>query len=965
MRPLHLTVSAFGPYAGVVEIPMEELGSSGLYLITGDTGAGKSTIFDAICFALYGTASGPNKEAYMFRSKYADADTPTYVTLRFKHAAGEYCVTRNPEYMRPMKNKDGFTRRMADAELTMPDGKVITKVKAVNTAIEELLGIDRNQFSQISMLAQGDFLKLLFADTKDRITIFRELFKTQNYLTLQNRLDEKRKEIYGQVEDGRKSIRQYIRSIRTDRDDVLSLEVEKAKKDQMTIEDVLALLNELISKDSEVKKELSKEQRQIRTELEQVNMRIGAAEALEKAKKDMLAAQKKLEEEKTKSPKLQNAFNEAKDALSEKQKLEKEANKIENDMDRYDTADRLVKEIREMRREGELIQKKHVAYLKQQEEKTEALTKLKTEQESIKDAGIYLQKFQMQLEAISREESALKEISEDLEEWQKKEHKLLLLQDAYRKADRNFHHLNQIFEEMEQRYRDGQAGILAAKLKEGEACPVCGSLTHPALAELSDYVPTDAELERAKSDAGDARTLREKCSRETSGFRQGLETFVAALKKKISRLAEMEDLTEAQTLLFGDADRTAETRIRGKADDKRSEWSEGRTDKEAEEENLASAGKRVETLLDTCAIRKKNVRDSIQKETQKIERKSLLEKQIPEMESEIAKLGEMINNLMTSISEKGAREKEKQTQLAGIQANLTFVDKKTALLENERLIKKAEMIQKEYEGADQALTKHENNMTKLQAEIAAQQDLIRNSKVENPEQDRERQAELKKAQNECAERGQSVGTRIENNRRIHAQISRQAEETASIENRLQLVRALSDTANGKLSGKEKIMLETYIQGTYFDRIINRANLRLMKMSDGQYELTRQKSAQNTKKQSGLDLGVIDHYNGTERSVKTLSGGESFLASLSLALGLSDEVQSSAGGIRIDTLFVDEGFGSLDPEALNMAYNALTGLTDGNRLVGIISHVAELKERIDRQIVVTKDRGNGSQIKMVV
>ena len=179
------------------------------------------------------------------------------------------------------------------------------------------------------------------------------------------------------------------------------------------------------------------------------------------------------------------------------------------------------------------------------------------------------------------------------------------------------------------------------------------------------------------------------------------------------------------------------------------------------------------------------------------------------------------------------------------------------------------------------------------------------------------------------------------------------------EKRYGYVSSLADTANGKLSGKEKIMLETYIQTTYFDRIIARANLRFMKMSDAQYELKRLEEASNNRSQSGLDLGVIDHYNGSQRSVKTLSGGESFMAALSLALGLSDEIQSSAGGIQIDTMFVDEGFGTLDSDSLELAYNALAGLTEGNRLVGIISHVSELKDKIDKQIVVTKEKSGGS------
>ena len=256
MRPINIKISAFGPYAGQVEIPMEQFGSQGLYLITGDTGAGKTTIFDAICFALFGAPSGPTRDASMFRSKYADPETATEVELTFLHGGKEYKVKRNPEYMRPSKRGDKFTKQTADAELIMPDNTVITKTKPVTEAIEELLGINKDQFSQIAMLAQGDFLKLLLAPTTERIGIFRELFKTQNYLTLQKRLDDKYKELYGQVQDEKKSIDQYISGIQVDRDDVLSIDVDKAKDGLMTIDDVVELLDKLTEKDRALKDKL-------------------------------------------------------------------------------------------------------------------------------------------------------------------------------------------------------------------------------------------------------------------------------------------------------------------------------------------------------------------------------------------------------------------------------------------------------------------------------------------------------------------------------------------------------------------------------------------------------------------------------------------------------------------------------------------------------------------------------------
>ena len=256
-------------------------------------------------------------------------------------------------------------------------------------------------------------------------------------------------------------------------------------------------------------------------------------------------------------------------------------------------------------------------------------------------------------------------------------------------------------------------------------------------------------------------------------------------------------------------------------------------------------------------------------------------------------------------------------------------------------------------------------ITELETQIKENEKTLEDAQEIDLQKELEKQKELQDEQRECIDQGKVISGRLSTNERTRTEISRKSSELTTIEEKLRWVKALSDTANGKLNGKDKVMLETYIQTTYFDRIISRANLRLITMSDGQYELTRLKEAGNVRSQSGLDLGVLDHYNGTQRSVKTLSGGESFMASLSLALGLSDEVQSSAGGIQIDTMFVDEGFGTLDSESLDTAYKALAGLTEGNRLVGIISHVGELKERIDKQIVVTKDIKDGSSVKIVV
>ena len=297
--------------------------------------------------------------------------------------------------------------------------------------------------------------------------------------------------------------------------------------------------------------------------------------------------------------------------------------------------------------------------------------------------------------------------------------------------------------------------------------------------------------------------------------------------------------------------------------------------------------------------------------------------------------------------------------LKELKETLEFESKKAALERIKELDKESKALSKAFDDAKKSLDKAEKAVYSLEADISSNSRTIEKSDQVDVDKEKERQTELKGRQSENIRDAKTVSGRAVTNEDIRKNIIKQSGSISAIEKELQWARALSDTANGKLKGKDKVMLETYIQMTYLDRIIERANLRLMTMSSGQYELIRLKEADNVKSQSGLDLGVIDHYNGSSRSVKTLSGGESFIASLSLALGLSDEVQASAGGIQIDTMFVDEGFGSLDADTLDQAYRALAGLTEGDRLVGIISHVADFRDRIDKQIVVTKKKSGGS------
>ena len=458
MRPLNLKLSAFGPYADEMSLPMKGLGESGLYLITGDTGAGKTTLFDAICYALFGEASGQNRTANMFRSKYASPETPTYVELTFSHNDKEYVIRRNPDYPRPAKRGDGTTLEKASAELHYPDGRIITRSNDVTRAVEELLGVNKDQFSQIAMIAQGDFLKLLLAGTDERIKIFRELFKTSYFLELQNRLDERYKEAYGKVQDGKKAINQYISGIQADKDDVLSIEAEKAVKGELPTADVMELLDKLIGTDNDRDEAVRKELDKINEELEQVNNRLGAAETLEKARKEMAAAGEELQEREPELKNLAEVFEKRKTALKDKSELEKSCATIQAELKNYDEVEALDKDLTEAAAAIDTSAGEIVRLSEGFEETRKDRDRVKGEYDALKDIGVQVEKAGTELEKARDNYSAMKELADELESYFEDEETCRRAQESYKKTDEIFAEQNRIYETMEQNFMDGQAG---------------------------------------------------------------------------------------------------------------------------------------------------------------------------------------------------------------------------------------------------------------------------------------------------------------------------------------------------------------------------------------------------------------------------------------------------------------------------------------------------------------------------
>lgn len=920
MRPIKLTISAFGPYAGKTVIPMEELGSSGLYLITGDTGAGKTTIFDAVCFALFGEASGPNRETTMFRSKYADDDTPTEVELVFVHSGKEYTIRRNPEYQRTAKRGAGTTKQPVDASLIMPDGNTISKVREVNAAVEELLGIDKNQFSQIAMLAQGDFLKLLLADTRERQSIFRKLFKTGYYHTLEEELEEKRKKQYSLVENGRNSIDQYTGDILCDEDDVFAIEVDRARKDGILTSDLLELLDRLIKKDTEICVKNEADKKALEEEKTRVDENITVAKTVAESGDKLNKAQAELEVEEPRHKELEIRLKEAEKAYKKKDDLTGQLAGLDEEIKKHGIIEELSKCLnkaeRELAENAQRIEERDA----ESKQICKALEKAKDELKNVKDVSAEIQKIKNEIEKVEEKSRKLEDLYKEYDLFIKESEEVDKSTEKYKEDSAEFKRLSAIYENMDQAFRDGQAGILANSLKPGMKCPVCGSTKHPEKAGLSDDIPSEESIKKAKDKAESARAKADMSSRKVAEQKGSLENKEINLHKNIKEVLGQEETADLE---------------------------------EAIESRKISVNEEREFL-------KANLLEAEIKN----KRKNDLEKEIPKLEEQINETGEVLNEYRNKETSLKTELKNYEKQISGYKKDLLFEDASKARANMESLREQAHAIQEEYERAGKLFNEHNNLITELKNTIKNCREVVDKAKNINLEEALLKSRELGEKIDDKARSYSNADYRVKTNKKIRDNIECIAKDISDNEKVLQWMTTLANTANGKLSGKEKIMLETYIQTTYFDRIIERANIRFMTMSSGQYELKRQSEALNSRSQSGLDLAVTDHYNATERSVKTLSGGESFMASLSLALGLSDEVTSSAGGIKIDTMFVDEGFGSLDADTLELAYRALAGLTEGNRLVGIISHVADLKNKIDKQIVVKKEKSGGSSAVIV-
>ncbi|MBT9705943.1 AAA family ATPase [Faecalibacterium prausnitzii] len=934
MRPLRLTLSAFGPYAAETTLDLEKLGKGGLYLITGDTGAGKTTIFDAITYALYDHSSSGIREGSMLRCKYADDKTPTFVELEFEVHGVRYTVRRNPEYQRPKARGEGMTTEKADATLTYPDDRPpVTKAKDVTAAVQEIIGLDYNQFSQIVLIAQGQFTKLLNASTEERSRIFRKLFRTQRYAQLQERLQAEASALNQQRTAQNAKLDSLLGGLQFSPEDP-DAEALRTLCAQTVPETALAMLDALAARQAAALEEAGTALQATEAQLDTVQQQLGAAAQAQRLAQQLAARQAELAAAK---PALDAARAEAGRHAGDAAQLDAltaQVTQAQSALAAYDALDTLCRQQTEARDAARLAAAQAHKRRTQLDSLNAALAAAETELAALADADTRLLALQNRSAQLTQRGEALAKLEQRLADCQRQAKTAHKAQESYRTAAAAQDEARARRDALERAFLDAQAGLLAEGLTEGAPCPVCGSTHHPARALLPHTAPTQAQVEAARQAAAEADRQAQNASAAAQS------ALAAANEAKTSLRRDAETLLpERFTTPEGTVPLTFALMTNVLA-----------------EENAA-----LQTAQTDCKAQCRQAEADCRRKAQleadrqaKTRQRPALEQSASEADRSAAAQNASADALEGQIAERRAalpypRRADAQAALDKLEADRSTL--RTGMDTAQRKLKQAEQTVAAAEAAVEALTAQQT---------AAQKELPARSAEELTAQ----QTELTAARETLRSREKQLSAQLLPNRKTAAQYRAAAEARQALESRWQWVSALAATAGGTLTSKQKIKLEAYIQMNYLDRILRYANTRLMQMTAGQYELERI-GAENQRSQSGLDLGVIDHYNGTRRSVKTLSGGESFKASLALALGLSDEVQSSAGGIRLDTLFLDEGFGSLDEESLELAIRVLSGLTEGDRLVGIISHVGALKDRIDRQVVVHKARTGGSTVELRV
>lgn len=1061
MKPTRLIISAIGPYAEEMpEIDFEEFEGKGLFLISGDTGAGKTTIFDAICFALYGETSGTYRDAKNLRSEYASPLAESFVDFHFSHQGKKYHVYRQPAYERPKARGKGMVT-VKEKAVFYPEGEApIEGATAVNHAVKELLLIDYKQFKQIAMIAQGEFWALLNASTEERTKILRTIFMTSAYQSMGYQLKDRRNASFAGKKTAEESIIQYFNDAVSPEEgelaEALASMQEKARNSgsAWNLAEMLQLLEDILLVDKrlyaegektftaadrlleENKRELGnahmnneflrrlekfvrekealdgQKEEMERTELALARKKVALREVKpvydlwrkEEAEVQAIAMQMTAKEREKEAAALNliAAAESLQAALAEKERAEqlaKKAERLQGEIGKYEERDRLLLEAASLEKEIESDQEKEEALKKEEKALQEKMAALESTIKERKDCAVELAKSEGERKALV----ALKETFEEIRQRDIP---------AYKKARKDFEKKQEVFSQAQEAYQSAEeerlryeshldncrAGLLAQGLRAGCACPVCGSLEHPNPAVLPDKTVSEeglrnkqemakqlklekeralVETERAKITASSIEEqLRERLLesiRKESGLAKAAPmeepvpmemVFCLAddgqkrLTERIAKQEEAESLLREDCALFDAAMQALEAARGEESEEIARKIEENRLRREgnktlyAEKKTaLREFGKLEYADLETAVREQEKASQEAEQLLAKIEASQQAKQ---EAEREKAAVLAAYATLAESLEERKGRVTASEKNFAQALAAKRFENTDDFL---ENLADESEIARTE------ACVNGYRQAVKINAEQLRQAKEDAKGKLMADEEALQKQVEEQGAIVEaCRQRNIQIGYRIRENEDVRKKIAGQKSTLEKFRKENEICNRLYALIMGDIPNKAKITFEQYIQAAGFDQIIAAANRRLLPMSDGQYELFRKEDSDDKRSKTVLDLEVQDHFTGYRRPVGSLSGGESFKASLSLALGLSDTVSSHLGGVQMDALFVDEGFGTLDKKSIESALDILMNLSERNKLVGVISHREELIENIPQQIKVKKTK-DGSRIRV--
>ncbi|MBQ2956735.1 MAG: SMC family ATPase [Clostridia bacterium] len=1031
MRPVVLEMNMFGPYAAPTRLEFDRLGEKGVFLITGDTGAGKTTLFDAIVYALYGNVTNTRRSGAAMRSDYATPKDKTFVRLTFEHAGKTYVIERSPAYERAALRGSGTVRQEAKVALTMPDGRIYENFNDVDREIKELLRLDYTQFKQVAMLAQGEFLNLLLAGSRDREAIFRKLFATYDCEKISGMLSRRAEKLARKVDEAAQEILFCLHALKWPEE---KPSFESAEDAERLIRQMESAMSALSDRRKELKEELERTEKayseaiqkkeralrdnqqlaalaESRRQLEKLTAQKDTADALrlrqdaisralalrpqemlvkslasQAEEAERTAALLRMEQEKAASLAGQSkkALEQAPKWKEEIESLSFRAETLRRLLPRYEELVRLTEAAKTLTQRigtGEARLQQLTGGQKQQtaemetlkahiEERAGAEAALTVNQNERKTLNLRIGRLTELYTEIQKRAEAAKDLAEAAELLEEETERAASAEQELTKANTAF--------------LLAQAGILARNLRKGEPCPVCGSTEHPNPAQPTAEAPDEEhirrlekrtemqrkELEKSKTRFTVLNTRVTEIARHCELLAKQLEVENSAdavrnailharnknivLEQEAARHArQMDELAFLKTRLSGEQERAqsfvqaidetsrALARLReqlaaaeaGRASLAESLGDNG-ADPAAARQNLADT-ERAQQQLSALLNRTEEAARRAERMLQEIEgRSGALNEQRIHLTEKLNEAGETLRQAMAGQKfetaeayEAAVRDTVNQEAIAD---NLARYDRAV-----DKLTAEVERLTRETDGRVMA------DLTEMDRQLAALKDMSARLRSEQA----------------------AIDAMTENNARMTARIGQIQEGYRAARDDCARLTRLSKLADGKLTGRYRISFEQYVQRSYLESILSRANARLTRMTEGRFELRRREQLKGLT-EGALELDVMDYHCGRQRPVATLSGGEAFLASLALALGLSETISDEAGGVSIDTLFVDEGFGSLDPAALDQAIRTLMQLGEGSRLVGIVSHVSELRDRIPRQIVVTGSQNKGSSVRMI-